>query len=168
MGDGSKVSFWNDKWLGSQCRLTNIIANIPDNIKDWKVKDVGGENGEWNMNIIESVFPCQIRDKMMSILPPHIENGVDVRNWEGTNNGIFTRLLVRINGSMYMLKIIPIAHVKLPTKEYCSKWTNQSQSCHLCNGTSEIVLHVLRDCQAATFVWRHLIPVAFWNVFFDG
>ncbi|PNX97880.1 hypothetical protein L195_g021117, partial [Trifolium pratense] len=68
------------------CRLTNIIANIHDNIKDWKVKDVGCENGEWNMNIIESVFPCQIRHKMMSILPSHIENGMDVSNWEGTNN----------------------------------------------------------------------------------
>jgi hypothetical protein len=34
IGDGSEVSFWNDSWLDFNLWLSNIIANILDNIKD--------------------------------------------------------------------------------------------------------------------------------------
>jgi hypothetical protein len=34
LGDGEDISFWNDSWLDFQLWLSNIIANILDNIKD--------------------------------------------------------------------------------------------------------------------------------------
>jgi hypothetical protein len=104
---------------------------------------------------------------------------------EGTNNGMFmiASEYQQLNGYIennssetwkldvskrIKCLVWQIENDKLPTKEYCSKWRNQTLRYDLCNGISKTVLHVLRDCQAAIFVWRHLILVVVWNAFFEG
>jgi hypothetical protein len=104
---------------------------------------------------------------------------------EGTNNGMFmiASEYQQLNGYIennssetwkldvskrIKCLVWQIENDKLPTKEYCSKWRNQTLRYDLCNGISKTVLHVLRrlssgdlcletfdpDCCLECFLWR--------------
>ncbi|PNY17666.1 ribonuclease H [Trifolium pratense] len=163
IGDGTQVSLWNDVWLAKQTRLVDIINNIPNNALAWKVQQLVGENGEWNMTLIESLLPSHLISNFSSVLPPHVENGEDTRTW-GCNKAVtFTiasayKLLrgFNENGATTVWKLI--CSLEVPERVGCFAW----QVAH------ETVLHVLRDCRVASFVWRYLIPATLWSVFFGG
>jgi hypothetical protein len=40
LGDGSKVNFWNDKWINENLRISDLVSNVPIDSREWTVKDV--------------------------------------------------------------------------------------------------------------------------------
>ncbi|MCH80116.1 RNA-directed DNA polymerase (Reverse transcriptase) [Trifolium medium] len=132
IGDGTQVSLWNDVWLAKQTRLADIINNIPNNMLEWKVQQLVGENGEWNMTLIESLLPSHLISNFSAykLLRDFNENGT-ATVWK-----LIWSLEVPERVRCFAWQV---AHGKLTTNEYCT-----------------------------SFVWRHLIPVTLWSVFFGG
>lgn len=55
---------------------------------------------------------------------------------------------------------------KLPTKEITSKYGGDSNLCPICHQFVENHLHALRDCPKAKCMWRKLVPMRNWGLFF--
>jgi hypothetical protein len=84
------INFWSDKWMDERIRLSDLEENIPTTARCWMVKDVALPTGEWNYNLLQSVLPSNIIQKLHAIVPPHDSQGVDIPLCPGTNTGAFT------------------------------------------------------------------------------
>jgi hypothetical protein len=54
IGNGNKISFWTDKWINEHIRISDYASDIPEEVREWKVRDVVTENGEWNFDIMQN------------------------------------------------------------------------------------------------------------------
>lgn len=54
------------------------------------IKDLVDDQGEWNRNMLESLFPHNIVQRIVTILPPNLEAGNDRRLWPGNKLGQFS------------------------------------------------------------------------------
>lgn len=53
-----------------------------------------------------------------------------------------------------------VYHGRLTTNEYWARYgADISVACEICGAVSENVLHILRDCPAASCVWNILLPL---------
>ena len=46
----------------------------------------------------------------------------------------------------------------LTNEERCRRHLVEDSHCPICNEVNESSLHVLRDCHAAYYVWKYLVP----------
>jgi ribonuclease HI len=179
VGNGSKVSFWDDKWIDENTRISDLDHPVPEEARGWRVKDVALPTGEWNFDLLQQVVPSSIVQKLHAIVPPHASHEADKQFWPGTATGIFT-----VSSAYYMLtketlndvnkrwkgiwKIESIerirvfvwllVHDRLLTKARLARWQLGNSFCHSCTQFEETTIHVMRDCPIAVNVWRHLLP----------
>jgi hypothetical protein len=142
------------------------------------VKDIAVSNGEWNFDRIQRIVPNSIIQKLHSIVPPHENQGEDTPLWTGSSLGHFTvsaayNLLTNTDmrnmeqnwnqiwkiESMERIKVFiwQLTHDRLLTNSRLAKWQIGSAGCHNCNHFEETAVHVVRDCNVAVHIWRHLL-----------
>ena len=73
MGDRSKVSLWNDAWVGDLGLNDHVIANISNEWMNFKVKDGVRVDGSWNVDMFEKVLPRNIILRIVAIHPPILD-----------------------------------------------------------------------------------------------
>jgi hypothetical protein len=88
--DGAKTNFWTDKWLDEHTRISDFVLHIPEEVQEWKVKNVASDTGGWNFDMIQNLVPNSIVQKMHDIIPPHASQEEDIQLWPGTSTGQFT------------------------------------------------------------------------------
>lgn len=53
VGDGTRISAWEDNWLGEELCSSNIQNLIPDSLVGDKVVDLVNEQSEWSWNLLD-------------------------------------------------------------------------------------------------------------------
>ncbi|KAK2417953.1 hypothetical protein QL285_040194 [Trifolium repens] len=178
LGDGSKVNFWHDKWINEHLRISDLVSNIPEESREWTAHDVSTGDGRWNLNLLNSLVPDSIIQKMHAIVPPHTSYGDDIKLWPGNRAGSFTvsaayqlitlettDIVDRTWNSVWKIDCIErikvfmwqLIHDRLLTKAKLAKWHVSDPFCARCIQFEESVIHVIRDCLIAVEVWRHLV-----------
>jgi ribonuclease HI len=187
IGDGQTINFWQDKWWDSQHSLSDIVERIPEDIINWKLKDVVSDIGTWNVNKFNAFVPKIFMSKIQAILPPQIDQGSDMHIWPGESGGNYMvadgyNRLAGISdheedhkwrkvwklASTQRIRVFVwhILHNRLLTNDRLASWHLKEPYCDYCGQMEESLLHVLRDCPLASLVWRHLVEVNHWSTFF--
>lgn len=91
LGNGEKIDFWNDRWLGIK-RLqdyTNraIDSHVP--VANYIT------NGNWDLGKLLEVLPKDIVNEIQGF-PIPVDNSEDNLIWPYTSNGKFTLILLII------------------------------------------------------------------------
>jgi ribonuclease HI len=182
IGDGSQINFWTDKWIDGQLRLIDVGVNVPQENRDWKLKDIVNNREEWNFDMIRNILPPDILLKMHAILPPTLRDGVDRLIWPGNNSGKFTVKAAyaaiansnnqviednKVWDQIWHLSVMErirvfvwqIQHGRLLTKQWLAKMKLGEPYCDNCYQFEESILHVLRDCPMAAQTWQHLLRI---------
>lgn len=61
LGNGKRVSFWNDKWLNKGLLLRDVAKrDLSDDDKKDTVYDFTRPNGEWNLDKLQHYLPMEI------------------------------------------------------------------------------------------------------------
>jgi ribonuclease HI len=179
IGNGTKINFWNDKWIDENIRIRDYVSNIPDAARGWKVHDIATVHGSWNFDMFNNTVPNTIIKKMQAIVPPHVNQGEDIQLWPGTSMGNFTvasayqlianDLVDNVDkkwSQIWKLDVIErvrvfiwqLTHDRILTNARLARWNNGNPNCHSCIQFEETTLHVMRDCPIAVNIWRHLLP----------
>lgn len=179
IGDGRKVSFWRDKWVGSMPPLSSLVNN--ENLilnKDATVAEMTLEDGNWDFDAISSIVPSEVGDWIRGIHPP-VEGISDRLKWLGEQNGAFTvkscyqkfmgeslgikdskwkciwdwKGLERIRFFLWI-----VGHDRLNTNSRRATWCGCSALCAWCDNMEENTTHILRDYRIAKEIWLRLLP----------
>ncbi|KAE8707682.1 hypothetical protein F3Y22_tig00110377pilonHSYRG00054 [Hibiscus syriacus] len=176
--DGSSISVWNYNWVSSAGPLRDHVVDplAPERYPDFN--DIMIDDGHWNHNLLQSILPGNIVSQITSIRCPLTGDTVDSCNWRWndsfsisnsytclTNATWDTRsahwkavwrlpLLLRVK-----LFLWPALKEKLLTnaQRYRRSLTSNA-TCTLYRTAPETVLHTLRDCPHAKYVWSSILP----------
>ena len=123
-------------------------------------------------------------------MPDHVTGAKDRVAWKGTNNGSFSvksayRLLTSVVSPRQNMERFyqRIWTVVAPERVRCFLWLAGQQvimtnceryrrhlgatnTCEVCKGAPETVLHVLRDCPAMEGIWNRVVPMGKRQTFF--
>ncbi|MBA0788359.1 hypothetical protein Gotri_027932, partial [Gossypium trilobum] len=100
-------------------------------------------DGNWNLELFLLWVTETIIQKIIGILPPHPEVGIDKIIWGGSTTGSFS---------------VKNAYGKIKEGSWKPKDLGHCSDCGVWGHTSEYVLDVLRDCSTASEIWNLLIP----------
>ncbi|GAU40905.1 hypothetical protein TSUD_297100 [Trifolium subterraneum] len=147
------------------------------------------EDTEWKWEVLNQLFPDDVRTKIAAIKPPSIEMQSDFPNWSASPDGKFSRnsaysLLMdkkpieKTDSHLFKLvwkwkgpNRIPsflwkVAHCRLMTNEERRKINMTAHnSCLRCQQGPESIMHVLRDY--AMDIWSPIIKPNNWAKFFS-
>lgn len=189
IGNGEAIHAWNDRWIGNGIVLRDFTDTIPGPMKDWHFNDMVDDTGEWNWNVLATLLPDGILNRIRAVCTPNLHSGDDVRVWPGERLGMFS-----VSSAYGLLKghhllegnevwrkiwkleapervkcfICQVVLGRLITNSRKYKWGLGSEFCSHCGNIVEIVLHVLRDCPLASLVWQHLVNMDDRSQFFHG
>lgn len=71
-------------------KLKNVVDSIPSQFVDIMVKDLVREDGNWNYEFIQQLLPHGIVLRIVDVLPPYEDGGMDKRMWPGSKLREFT------------------------------------------------------------------------------
>lgn len=71
IGNGSQIRVWDDKWLeGEGPLIDKVRKDIPDHLRNAKIKDTVDSNGNWNWELFQDLLPSSSLVKIVTVLPP--------------------------------------------------------------------------------------------------
>lgn len=79
VGDGNKIRVWEEKWMDAATRLEDIMENIPLYMRDWRLRDMVDDGGNWKWEELAIVLPETVVQRLLAIHPPSHDNGPDQR-----------------------------------------------------------------------------------------
>ncbi|XP_025702516.1 uncharacterized protein [Arachis hypogaea] len=193
VGDGTSISFWNDKWIPNEdCLARAAINPIPMEREEDLVANYIDNQGDWKLDNLYTLISPSIIDKIRAIPPPK-SNLKDSLCWTKSSSGQFTiasayKMLaewdVNDNVDRWMriwkwkgperIKVFiwQLLHGKILTASRRASMMGTNPNCHHCKHEPETILHVIRDCPRAVTIWVKLInPAAvalFFNINFQG
>ncbi|CAI9764307.1 unnamed protein product [Fraxinus pennsylvanica] len=92
IGNGRRVSFWFDNWLGTKPLINQITQPIPSSSHEWHVKDVlSGDT--WDFRLLSDFLPDEVLDNLNLCCLPRDELEDDIRIWNLAGNGQFSLAL---------------------------------------------------------------------------
>ena len=171
----SNLSFWRGNWL-RKGPLQNLIQGpLTQGAAYLEVKDVLTDTG-WDWSKIPFKLPLDLKSLIQAILTPFTSKGRERISWKGNPRGIFylksaysiamgteADLVMRDFGWIWKLNALPrikmflwlCAHGSIGVKAcLMRRGVVEEESCPICQGTSESILHALRDCHKIKEVWR--------------
>lgn len=81
-------------------KLKNVVDSIPFQFVDIMVKDLVREDGNWNYEFIQQLLPHGIVLRIVDVLSPYEDGGMDKRMWPGSKLREFTT-----SNAYYKIKI---------------------------------------------------------------
>ena len=142
-----------------------------------EVNDVLIDTG-WVWSKIPFGLPLDLKSLIQAIPTPFTSRGRERISWKGNSRGIFglrsaysiamgteTDLVMRDFWWIWKLNALPriktflwmCAHGSIGVKAcLVRRGVVKEESCPICQGTSESILHALRDCHKIKEVWRQL------------
>lgn len=76
IGDGTKIHAWKDNWVVKGKSIMKDNIPIPLEGRDTRVCDLVGDNGDWNLELLDWI-PQEIRSRIAAIQPPLRDSSVD-------------------------------------------------------------------------------------------
>jgi ribonuclease HI len=184
IGDGSRVSFWNDIWCGDQPLALSL--NVPDmHACPLKVSEVI-HNHQWHLTPeLEANFPT-LKNSLEQIIIP-LEGKDDFLAWNGSDSGTLSlkqaylfkdHPLPQLHwAKLLWSKDIPpskslvawrLMHNKLPTDEnLILRGCNMPSVCNLCFKEGETSFHLFFQCPYAICIWNWFAGIVNLNLHFN-
>jgi hypothetical protein len=186
IGNGRGTKAWEMSWIAPRLCVTDLGIDIPANIGDVVVADIGKEDGGWNWNII-NWLPANVLN-MLTVIPAPAEGyGDDTKFWPHDKHGIFTvryayellldlgpcedenvwskiwklQMSERVRSFIWLLK-----HDRLLTNYRKSKMQLGPPYCDFCGDIIETELHVLRDYPRYMSLWLNFVQDGVRETFF--
>ncbi|KAL4322575.1 hypothetical protein AHAS_Ahas14G0224200 [Arachis hypogaea] len=178
---------WTDSWVKGEGRLIDKAQKaIEDNFLNLAVAEATDQNGEWNIAWLEQYFTNDTISKIAATHPPREDLGTDRPTWNLTPSGEFSvssayhsltnhteitdhiwEIIWKWKGPQSIKMFMWLtSHKKLMTSSRRNSIFGASPDCHLCQGTPETIIHVLRDYPGASCIWAQLInPAKIQNFF---
>lgn len=191
VGNGRRINFWTDLWLGSAPLLHHVLAPLSDDELGLKVIDYWGANGSWDWAKLSNCLSPIITALLQPVVVrPGVENP-DILVWKHSPHGKFTTkstyLAIRQHDGHVETELDDwklIWKARGPNRWKFFTWLARSDSlltdslkyqrhlvpdssCSLCPHHHESSLHALRDCTRARCIWQEIIPPSHWLIFFS-
>ena len=181
IGDGKCVSFWKDKWIPNFGSLENYASGtLSAEELNKNVANYTSNRGDWNWHMLNNLLLEYICKWMATIIPPHPHSGKNVVRWPLLKDGEFSvksaydSLMEGQNEpdreetiwkkiwnwkGLESYKTFMWLSIKRDFSQTLEGWHCSFQVMILVQYAKKqpkSVLHVLRDCQAASNVWHRL------------
>ncbi|XVF17280.1 hypothetical protein REPUB_Repub10bG0106100 [Reevesia pubescens] len=177
IGDGSRIRFWNDWWVGAQPLINTLSQQSSEIDVNAKVQDMLSSAGEWNIQQIRDLLPQDQVDEIRGIPLLFNLRSVDSSFWGYSKNGEFTvssaytvvtrsgrEALAELENLDWIWKLQSPERVrffiwllyqnKLNTNEVrVRKGMCDSSLCGHCLNSEESLDHIMRGCTLAFQVW---------------
>ena len=177
VGDGRHTKFWLHRWVNESVLLTQAIRPIPEDQKEYLVRDYWCEDMGWKWEEISPYLPEDTLKAIASFDLIRDKVGDDL-SWMETPSGNFSMksALALLCNERHMISNPMwrwVWHVKVPQRIKLFTWlllhdkllTNATRarrhltndpSCLECGASMESSEHVLRLCPKARDVWASL------------
>ncbi|OMP03548.1 Endonuclease/exonuclease/phosphatase [Corchorus olitorius] len=176
VGDGSKISFWFDRWLLEEKTLAeHLCLTSNSHMNELRVSDFIDEHGCQIDKLFEYIPSCLIQ-KILSI---HVILSSLSTNWQTKSYGDTLQmetfpLVQPIKAYLQMMLVLNIKLIwklKVQPKIKTFIWlatnnrllSNENRrvrnfttdaSCQTCGAEPESLLHILKDCPSAKAIWE--------------
>ena len=158
--------------------LQNLIHGpLTQDATHLEIKDVLTKTG-WDWSLVPFDLPLDIKSLIHVISTPISSRGRDRISWMGNPRGTFdlrsaysiamgieADMVVHDFGWTWKLNTLPriktllwmCAHGRIGVKACLARrGVVEEESCSICQGTSESILHAISDCHKIKEVWRQL------------
>jgi ribonuclease HI len=187
IGDGRIVNAWNDVWIEEGLRISELNLQIPETLKDVKVRTLVDQEGNWNWSLFQEWMPMSLIHKIAAVLPPTDESGDDKLLGSGVDGeqfdvasmyNILCNFISDNNHTIWMnvwrLHVTErvkcfmwiVCHERIITNSIKARMRLGSSLCKLCGTVEETCIHALRDCDRVRPLWLSVVPVAVRAMFF--
>lgn len=177
VGDGAKIDAWNHAWIELDLVFTHLVQ-VPATLFGVTVKDLTTSTGTWNWNILEGWLPEEILNKITAKLPPRVDQGEDVRAFEGDAAlecsvfGLYSHIcgfgnsIVQDFGRCFGKLNVPervwyftwlVLHGRIIMNMKKKMMGLGHRMCRYCGDVERIVIHILREFPLATNIWCQLV-----------
>ncbi|GKV17362.1 hypothetical protein SLEP1_g27876 [Rubroshorea leprosula] len=177
--DGSKINFWQDKWILKESLCSVFYGPFKPHDLDITVKDLLFPDGKWNFDAVAYPLPQDIIQKIVAIAFQRHSAEQDSFRWNSSANGKFS-----MKSAYFMAKnihwtqmedwswiwnicTIPkikyflwlVMHGRILTFDTLAQWGVVSDNrCPRCRNGPETLTHIFRECQYAALFWNSIIP----------
>ncbi|KAA3460139.1 reverse transcriptase [Gossypium australe] len=179
VGDGSTIRGWKDNWIPDIGPLLSYAPaqnrlNLDNTLKDWVLPD-----GSWKVDMLRLWLPDDKLKRIVSIPPPHPDDGEDRIIWARSGSGSFSirsaywalkenswrpkdddwKIVWKYKGPQRVkIFLWLVVNQKLLTNsERSRRGINHSSACPRCGQDPEDTMHVLRDCLMAKETWKLVV-----------
>ncbi|KAK2379785.1 Polynucleotidyl transferase, ribonuclease H superfamily protein [Trifolium repens] len=189
VNDGHSVSALHQAWITPGVLLADMNLNIPNELHGATVADLVDSTGDWNWSLFNDWLPTELKLRMLSIPPPHDNNGADVMkgaNKYGNDYAVaemydilsefqhmeinfLWRKIWKLHVAERVRSFIwLVLHERLLTNYRKSKMGMGHAMCNYCGDIIETELHVLRDCPLVMPIWLNVVDDRMRSSFFVG
>ncbi|KAK8533050.1 hypothetical protein V6N12_076331 [Hibiscus sabdariffa] len=154
IGNGAVVDFFDDVWVLALGPLRLHVLDRSQELPSLSFSDFMDGNGNWDLNLLSTIFPHSVISHIISIKGPDSNDIVDKPYWKLSNSRSFS-----IRSTYCDCIFSPGWRTRSGSYvERCCRFIGQSPSCPCCDEFAETTIHVHHDCPLATVVWTNLIP----------
>ncbi|GKV19211.1 hypothetical protein SLEP1_g29500 [Rubroshorea leprosula] len=177
--DGSKINFWQDRWILKESLCSVFYGPFRPHDLDINVKDLLFPDGKWNFDAVAYPLPQDIIQKIVAIAFQRHSAEQDSFRWNSLANGKFS-----MKSTYFMAKNIQwtqmedwswiwnvctipkikyflwlVMHGRILTFDTLAQWGVVSDNrCPRCRNGPETLTHIFRECQHAAIFWNSIIP----------
>ncbi|KAL4295600.1 hypothetical protein GQ457_12G010160 [Hibiscus cannabinus] len=180
LGSGSSIHPFHDVWVPS---LGPLLCHLqPDALLSpiGSFADLIDSSGNWDRDKLCATFHPEVVPHILGVKCPDSTDIPDQVIWRWTSKGNFEvrsaysnlasgswdpnhvlwKLIWRMAVPQRLRVFLwVVSRRKLMTNlERCNRHISYSSLCPLCSGADESIIHVLRDCRAASEVWELILP----------
>ncbi|GMJ02217.1 hypothetical protein like AT4G29090 [Hibiscus trionum] len=188
LGNGQSTRFLDDAWIPEIGHLRPFSLRATADFDHLTVNELVDENGTWNFPLLSSIFPPDIIAHIKGIKCPDLLDCTDTCVWRWSTSQKFSISSAYKHlqepawdtespvWKLFWQCPVPqrvrifcwlVFRQKLLTNTVrCQRRLTDDSSCPLCAHPQETNCHTLRDCPAATEVWKRVIPAALRDTFF--
>ncbi|GMJ03912.1 hypothetical protein HRI_004060400 [Hibiscus trionum] len=182
LGSGTLIHPLHDVWISALGPLSAYLTQHNAELPSISFSDLVADNGEWDRDQLMAIFHPDVIPHILGIKTPRLGDANDQLVWRLTPRGNFETksayglLTGTLEASPNVLWRL-IWKAPVPQRLHVFLWvlsqnklmTNHERyrrhighfsTCPRCNLEDETILHVLRDCSAATAIWNRLLPAS--------
>ncbi|GKU96985.1 hypothetical protein SLEP1_g10165 [Rubroshorea leprosula] len=177
--DGSKINFWQDRWILKESLCSVFYGPFRPHDLDITVKDLLFPDGKWNFDAVAYPLPQDIIQKIVAIAFQRHSAEQDSFRWNSSANGkisMKSAYFVAKNiqwtqmedwSWIWNICTIPkikyflwlVMHGRILTFDTLAQWGVVSDNrCPRCRNGPETLTHIFRECQYAALFWSSIIP----------
>lgn len=90
LGDGQKIRFWQDKWLGNEPLSNLIIGVVPTGFDTIKARELWKHSTGWDLARINPFVSGSLRLRLAAVVLDNITGAKDRLSWGECTDGRFT------------------------------------------------------------------------------
>ncbi|KAL2935657.1 hypothetical protein RDABS01_018775 [Bienertia sinuspersici] len=165
VGNGKQTLFWQHSWAGTQPLIEVVTRDPPTQILDCNVRDMWDHELGWNWDVFADYFPSQALQCIDSFELQQDDEEVDQVYWNGEASELGF-CLETANPTMYSILYMAALHRRLMSNAHrFVRHLTDDPRCNICGANEESVDHILRQCLAATAIWRKFPGVHDYELF---